>query len=618
MLSESAPDPSDATKRQSLLRDTFFANLPPRGRDWALMALAGLLAIAFKGINYAFNDQAVELTTVKHLLDPSLYPGDILFESMATKQPLFWQTIAALARHIPLEPLVIGLHLLVSALTIVAVWALAVNLFRDRRSANLGLLLVTLSLPMGYWLGLDPVWVVWQELVHRSFIFPWLLVALILALHRRLLPAMALVGLCANFHPMSAGVVGLMVIGGALVDRPARRRIPVAAVAAAVCALPMLAGIALNPGAAGASAAQNEQWYELLRLRMGHHIFPTAWEPTRWLGALLVLAIGFRAWLAVDREQLRHRVALAWFAVPLLLWIPGYLFTEVWPVPLIALAQLFRGTKFAMMLGLLYLGHHQVLRISTGVWTQIAVGWTALAVPVALWVASLPVAALAAIPHLLMPEPPPGRGKGGRWALLAGAAGLLLAIGGGAALNTYHRANSEWSNWWGGVGPHWKDVQIWVKHNSSTATTVMVPPEEKGFRFFSERPIVGDLKDGGPHQNDALNMIEWWQRMQDLGCEARGSDQIVCRDFRRIGADELLVIADRYGAELLVTYQDHDLPWEPIYSNERWSVYALYRVSDRPVVCGDLPLRTGETEGAAGAAGEASNVEFDSRGARGL
>lgn len=575
MPRSSTPQRPAEDARPSLLRGVLFAGLPPRGRDWALMALSGLLATAIKGYNYGFNDQAAELPFVKYFVNPSLYPGDILFDSVRTKQPIFWRAVAVAAEVIPLPTLILILHVTATALTIIGMWALAAHLFRNRGSANLALVLTTLSIPLAYFPGLDPLRVVSPELVQRSFIFPWLLFALVLALHRRLLPALALVGLGINVHPMTAGVIGAMIFAGALIDPASRRRLPAAMLVAFACALPMFAGLLLRPGAAGASAAENQQWFELLRLRMGHHIFPSTWEASRWLGTLLVLAIGLRAHLAVGLAEQRHRTALAWFVAPLILWLPGYLFTEVRPVPLVAFMQLFRGTKFAMMIGLLYFAHHQVLRMSAGRARQTAVAWLALAVPVALWAVGLIAGAILALPHLLVGGPRRSPAPAERWPLRIGIAGLLLAMAGGGVMAISDRAEADWTNWWGGVAPEWYDVQVWVKEHSPIDTTVLVPPTTKGFRMFSERPIVGDLKDGGPHENNAGNMIEWWRRMQALGCRAEGPHDIVYEDFRSFTAGEIAVLGRRYDADLLVTYRDHRLPWEPIYANERWAVYRL-------------------------------------------
>ncbi len=576
----------------SFVRDVIFAGLPPRGRDWALMAAAGLLATAIQGYNYGFNDQAVELPFVKYFVNPALYPGDILFDSVATKQPFLWRLLAAPAEVVPLSALIAILHVVASVLTIIGVWALAVNLTRSRKSAGVGFLLVTLSVPMAYWLGLDPVRVVWAELVQRSVVFPWLLFALVLALHLRLLPAMVLIGLSVNIHPMSAGVVGMMIFAGALLDPQARRSLPCATIAAAVCASPMLIGIAMQPGEAGASTAQNQQWFDLLRLRMGHHIFPGSWELSRWLGTLFVLAIGLRAHLAVGIARRRHRTAMAWFVVPLLLWIPGFIFTELRPVPLLALAQLFRGTKFAVLIGLLYFGHHQVLRMSTGRWGQIATAWAALAVTPVLWVAGLPAAAIVALPHLLRPDRGAASADDGvDWPQRVAVAGLLVVLAGGGAMAVHQRAEAQWTNWWGGVSAEWHDVQRWVREHTPIDTMVLVPPTSKGFRFFSERPVVGTLKDGGPHENDADNMIEWWRRMQDLGCEAAGPDQIRCTNFRSFSAEELVSLGERYDADLLVTWTDHPLPWPPLYQNDPWAVY-------------DLPIPSRAGRGAATGIGE--------------
>lgn len=575
MSSSSGARTMPATAGTSLVRDTIFAALPPRARDWALMAVAGLLAAAIKGYGYGYNDQALLLPFVKHTLNPSLYPGDILLESARTMQPIFWTVIGRAAQVVPLPALVLTLHVVSSALSLIGVWALAVSLFRNRTSANIGLLVLALSVPTAYALGLDPPRLIWPELVQRSVIFPLLLFALVLSLHRRLVLAMILVGLSVNIHPVSSGTVGLMILLGALFDRDARRSLPPASLAAAICAAPMVVGMAMRPGAVGTTAAESEQWLRLLRLRVSHHMFPLTWDSERWLGALLVLAIGLRSYLVVGLREMRHRTALVWFAVPLALWVPGFIFTEVWPVPAIIMMQFFRGTKFAMMIGLLYFTHHQVLRLSSGRTPQVLVGLLSVAAIPVMWTAPLAAPAVVLIPHMLVRGVLEDTRRAGRWPLRLAAAVLVLALGAGAVMAVRQRSGADWLSVWGGMPEQWRGVQVWVKEHSATDTTVLIPPLERGFRVFSERPVVGVLKDGGLHQNNPRLLSEWWRRMQDLGCREDGPTTIRCRNFREFSADELARLGRRYDADLLVTYRDHDLPWEPLYVNNHWAVYHL-------------------------------------------
>jgi hypothetical protein len=293
-----------------------------------------------------------------------------------------------------------------------------------------------------------------------------------------------------------------------------------------------------------------------------------------WVSTALMLAISARAIAAAGIRRPRHRQVAAFIGAIVLLWVPGYVLTEIIPVPAVILAEPFRGTRFAVLIGLLYLGHHQVLRFSTGRTLQVVTGLSAVAIPVALWL-SVPLAASLAVPHLVTPVRDDRAGSPARWAGNLAYAGLLVLLLVGAGARIVERAEADWTQWWGGMASTWSDVQLWVRDNTAPDAMVMVPPSEKGFRVLSERPIVGDWKDGGSHQNNPENMVAWWQRMQDLGYTATGPISADRRDFRSFDATELQDIAIRYDADLLITYSDHDLPWTPTYCNDDWAVYEL-------------------------------------------
>lgn len=545
----------------------------PTRADWMLIALTTLLAGLGRGYHYGALDQAVLLPFTRYFRDPSLYRGDLLVDSIRTMQPIFWQALGLLGRVVALPWLFAGLHVIASVLSAIAVWLLAVNLFRDRWSANLSLALVALSVPQEYFLGLDPLRLVWPELTQRSFAFPFIVLALVCVIRRRTLLAGVLSGLMLNVHPISGAAGAGMALGGALFDAQQRRRVPAAVAVGVVCALPVIINFATATGVSTAGPAQVSQWLEITRLRLGHHFYPLTWEFTRWAGIALLLLLGVRSILALRGTwSPPHTIACVFLAFAVVIWVPAFIFTEVIPSPLVIQMQLFRSSKFAALLALLLFAHHQRLRLGSGGWRSVR-GMLALAVPVVMWV-SLTGAALLALAHVT------GDGllqRRSRLPVLLGLALVICALTAATALSVRDRARAEYTHWWGGADPRWVQTQLWVRENTARDATVLVAPNLAGFRAFSERAIVGSWKDGGIHQNDPATLIEWWRRMHALGLKNEPDTNSLHGNLAFAAFDErrLTELGRRYGARYLVTKTDHDLAWRPLFANSRYAVYEL-------------------------------------------
>ena len=61
----------------------------------------------------------------------------------------------------------------------------------------------------------------------------------------------------------------------------------------------------------------------------------------------------------------------------------------------------------------------------------------------------------------------------------------------------------------------WREVQDWVRLNTPKDAIFVTPPQEAGFRVFSERTVVGEWKDGTQQYFDekfATNGPRGWRR----------------------------------------------------------------------------------------------------------
>jgi hypothetical protein len=128
------------------------------------------------------------------------------------------------------------------------------------------------------------------------------------------------------------------------------------------------------------------------------------------------------------------------------------------------------------------------------------------------------------------------------------------------APDAYARKRGKWET------GSWREVQDWVRLNTPKDAIFVTPPQEAGFRVFSERTVVGEWKDGTQQYFDEKFATEWAARMDALGPAG----------YVQLSDDQLTQIARRFGASFVVVPARRRHPrLEEEYQNGH---YAVYRV----------------------------------------
>jgi hypothetical protein len=151
------------------------------------------------------------------------------------------------------------------------------------------------------------------------------------------------------------------------------------------------------------------------------------------------------------------------------------------------------------------------------------------------------------------------RQAGPRERLLLGA-GAALATLAWLAPATYAPRRARWDS------GDWRDVQDWVRLNTPKDAIFLTPPQETGFRVFSERTVVGEWKDGTQQYFDEEFALEWGRRMEALGPQG----------FVKLPDARLLELAQRYrAAYVVVPPRKRHEGLQEVYRNGHYAVYAV-------------------------------------------
>jgi hypothetical protein len=120
----------------------------------------------------------------------------------------------------------------------------------------------------------------------------------------------------------------------------------------------------------------------------------------------------------------------------------------------------------------------------------------------------------------------------------------------------------------------WRDVCGWIRQNAPADARFFTPRNSQTFRWYAERPEVGNWKD---IPQDPRGLVEWRLRMQNLFYDG---DPCAWRSWYESPGEkptrQLVTLAAKYHADYVVCPITLDLELEMVYRN---NLYAVYRIS---------------------------------------
>jgi hypothetical protein len=533
-------------------------------------------------------------------MDASLYPGDIMVATAAKFPTIFFPVLAKLLPNTDWVPFAFFVGYIVS---IAATYAAAYRIGRwTGGTTEAGLLTLLFAVPVRIGLAGESLYRTTFSHSHvASALVLWAIVWFLEG--RRMLPILILSLGAYNHLLYSAYMLVPFTLVVLWEARQAGRRRTLQLLAAAIVPLVPLAISML-----GRSTPMTQEWLELLRFRSSHHSFPSAFIadlPTA--AGLMMLSLLFASTAPLDKKRL-----FAFFLAGVALqFAVGTVFTELHPLKAVLQYQPHRAWRFLLLIfygwiasgvlsGYRQGGITQWVSLFTGVVAFVAgfepmlpvvvmlnaavrrdaAPWARFAA--ALTVPMMPVWGEQGVTYDLLQDYPPRLYSATVLTAAALAVVLLVArelsrerrvivsyVVLAATLfwfgpDVYARARDRWE------AGDWNDVQYWVRANTPRTALLLTPPSEYGFRVFSERAIVGEMKDGTQQYFDDGFVHEWGLRMADL---AGGMNENPARLPKRSDG-EILGLAARYGASYIVLPNEPAHPTlAPAYSNRHFTVY---------------------------------------------
>lgn len=537
----------------------------------ALFLLAAVLAILFIGYHFGTQDQTIHIPFLKIKSDPTLYPGDPFFEMRHQHYSYFWRLFIPAYRLGYLEEAMLAAHVLTTYLAFCGLWTLSKTLFDDALTATLSvLLLIPPHLSFGGFQLFE------FSLLNRTFVFPFMLWAIILFLRRRYVWAFVLLGAMYNLHVISVNFVLGMLLFSCLAEwrKVDWLQVVVGMGGFVVAALPVLLW---KMSGSGIDLSLRPEWLDILARGIIANVFyPFATLPITLLtlsgvGGLGLFFVSYRS-LSPRPEQ---RTVLC-FVLSVLFVLGVHVASILWfPVTLLIQFQILRIGFWGVLFGYLYFANYLARTYHAQHYPPFE--WNLLVLTTAF-------APLAFIPALL-------------WALWQWRAArvavrrVVAVLALGALLGGCGVIVARENLWQPGLhlyGPRnaWMDVQLWAKHNTPQDTLFITPPHlwglyESEWRVFSERSTVSTLSEL-LEAAFVPEYIDYWRpRFEALAPGALAQlEGDFFADVQRVAAAyyglsdaALLAAAAEYSAAYIVVEKPHTRAWPIVYENAEYVVY---------------------------------------------
>src|SRR3989344_4198818 len=267
--------------------------------------------------------------------------------------------------------------------------------------------------------------------------------------------------------------------------------------------------------------------------------------------AYLTLIFLFRKYL----KSKTKRIVSIFIGVALVIFLTNYIVLEIFRIPLIAQLQLVRSIApiayIALAIAPLFLIYQNLLLKTLGV---IAFG----ALSLNLFYVFLFATVLFILSLIFVEKQTRDAIPAKEIALIIGSIFILHLL-----LNFNSYKNFQQKIQFPKQTNDWIEVQKWAKENTFKNDVFLVPPNRTGFRIFSQRPMVGDIKDGAVVIYSPSYANYWRQLMDDL------------ENYYTFDEEEYANLQKKYQNEYVVTLKEHNLNFLPVYKNDSFNVFKI-------------------------------------------
>lgn len=539
----------------------------------ALFSIAAILAVSFMGYHFGTFDQSIHIPFLKKFSDPSLYPNDHFLDLRFTHYSFFWFLFIPFLRLGILEISMFITYVFVVYLTFFAIWKLSRTLFNNPLVSLLSVIVFILP-----HLGFGLLTLIEFSLLNRTFVLPFLLLAIDAYLNKKYIRAFFILGIFYNFHVLSANFVLAMFLFDTMFrfKKIGWKKIVSGLVIFFITALPVLIWKAKT---SPLDLTIRPEWYSIIRRGFLNHLFTFFSSDPKFflltlggIGTVLLFYIGYRFGPKSELDRIVKN-----FVIAALIIIAFEFITATWfPITIIIQSQIVRVSIFFVLFGYLYFIHFLVF-------TYLKKGKEMQERFILLYIITLISGSPITVPVIWFVQ----QRFSSLWLLRAFTFFAIMAFVGVLVLA------SVLGIWSPGIYIFSKhdanyDVQIWAKNHTPKNALFITPPYpwlfyDTEWRVISERSTLAHLGELGEAAFAPNYLSYWTPRFEALAPGALAkfkgdifeNKNIIRGVFYNLTAEDIKKVAKKYGATYLVVEKPHAYAFPELYENSVYRVYAI-------------------------------------------
>lgn len=605
----------------------------PSLRSTIVIGLLGAYAnIVAYGFGYGTDNHEFQLPLVNWLLNPGLYPNDLITQAFAHFPTIFWHVVAYLSHWLPIKAVVFLFFLFTKLLFFVALARLLVSPIKDKRFVICIVLAIAISpflndlTPLGASNVLDAVQ------THTSLAIALALWAAAFLMEGRWILAAVVCAFIVYVDALFFVFMLFAFAAFALFDWHRRKAaILLSGLIGAAISFPWLL---LSEGAIYRHYPND--YVEALLALYPFHLTLRSHEPYELISAIgLVVAAVLMVMIIRNKgcpRDTRFELLAASFFFPVLL---GAIFGELHLTPTLARLQLLRADSFLLLFATLLIQIYAVrlsqvstqypaalfflcsMAIVLPLSESLGLLWP-LFIAMFLWFYSVEgfdafsraMVRAGRIRLILLAVLLAGIIFAGRYDQDWTSTVVILLVTVGSSVFVYRNSPSvsaariggsaivvtvlsvimvasgmipKISRFWDPrISPtplqsDWFDAQAWAKAHTAMDTQFLVPTFPGGFREFSERSSWGEWKDGqGMYHYPPLSTI-YRERMTAVGYSwgAWQGTTHVADGYKRASWDALVALARKNHLSYIIQFRDVVYPATPVFSNTHYAIYEV-------------------------------------------
>ena len=508
-------------------------------KHFLIILAFSLFAIFIHGYQFAVSDQEIFIPYILKAKDNSLFKYDLLFEQPSSKLSLFYPVYGVTLKFFDLQVIFFVSYVIFQIAFFSAIFSFSKTLTKNKNFAYLSLL----PFLMPKFIGGTATPTYDNFFGYRSIGVIFLILYLSHLLQGKISKAVFFAIAGFSFHPLSI-IPNIFLLTGKYIEkmRPRMGRLFRPLILGFILIFSVVTIIFLK------NLFQDDLWLNVIKFR-DNYLFPSKWNVRGWASFWMYL---FLIFIFITRLDIKTRKAILLFlSISLTVFIVAYLLIEILKIPQIAKFQLTRSITSSAYIALAVSPYFVTQR-------KIVPKLIGIIAFVSLSLNHFSIFLISALSFALITL---NRSKDYRVSISTSLAlsVIVITILLAAIFNLFDFKNVQFPK----QESDWIDTQIWARSNTNSNDFFLVPPDQTGFRIFSHRPIIADIKDGAVVIYDRNYAINWFERMQDLS------------NFTNLSGDQIQKLKSKYDFNFVVTKSSQHLNFPIIYSNNTYMIYKI-------------------------------------------